>query len=219
LFGYALAPSAPVSLISLAVLLSFLPILVLLPPLIEPQLRVPLYWMAAVYALNAVFAWWSISPVYLRSIRVLVNLALIAVLILLLRRSHLSAERRNDKPNRILILGIRIVVGTVLVAVTANILGYVKLSQYLGVVVFYSAFIALSAITALRVFTLLLEQGINTAAAQQLAAVRQHRDNIMRWAPRLLKWSGILLWLGATLELLNIREPIDNLLSRILDFH
>jgi len=218
LFGYILAPSAPVSLISLAVLVSFLPILVLLPPLIESQLRVPLYWLAVVYALNAAFSWWTISPVYLRSIKVLVNLALIVVLVFLLRRSHLSAERRKTKPNRILILGIRIVVGTMLAAVTANILGYVKLSQYLGVVIFYSAFIALSAITALRVFKLLLEQGIDTPAAQQLAAVRQHRDGIIRWAPRLLKWFGILLWLGATLELLNIREPIDNLLASILDF-
>src|SRR5271157_1443968 len=219
LFGYALAPSAPVSLISLTVLVSFLPILVLLPPLIDSQFRAPLYWVAALYAINASLSWLSFFPAYIRGIRVFSNLALVVIFAILLRRSRISPEKQVARPRRILVLAMQLAVGIVLIALVANVFGYVKLAQYMGVAVFYSAFVALSVVTGVSVFTLLLEQGINTPAAQQLAAVRMHREGIARWTPRLLKWGGVLLWLGATLELLGIRARANALVSSVLDFH
>ena len=53
LFGYLLAPVAPVPLIGLVILISFIPILILLPPFIQPRFCKLLYSMAGVYTLSA----------------------------------------------------------------------------------------------------------------------------------------------------------------------
>ena len=71
----------------------------------------------------------------------------------------------------------------------ANLFGYVKLAQFLGFLCIYSTFIAISMLTGVRVFTLLVLEGVESPVAQQLAAVRLHHDAIVRWVPRVLQWA------------------------------
>ena len=73
-------------------------------------------------------------------------------------------------------------------------------------------------ITGLRVFTLLLQVGISRPGAEQIAAVRLHRHAIVRWAPRVMTWAGLLLWLGATLELLGVRDAVNSFIERVVEF-
>ena len=55
IMGYLLAPSAPVTLLGLVILVSFFPILIILPPLLHRRLRWVLYVFAAIYAFNWMF--------------------------------------------------------------------------------------------------------------------------------------------------------------------
>ena len=218
-FCFVLAPSAPVPLIGLSVLAAFIPILILLPPLIEKPLRVLLYCVAGVYFLNALISWAAFSPAHKRETQVLFNLVVFVIFAVLARPSHLERSSISTTSERAAVFGIRLAIAILGVMVLANVFGYVRLAQYLGLVVIYSTFIAISVTTAVRVLTPLLVAGLSTSAAEQFAAVRLQRDGILRWTPRLLEWGGILLWVMTTLGLLGIRDWVSQQIDTLLDFH
>ena len=100
----------------------------------------------------------------------------------------------------------------------ANLFGYVKLAQFLGVLCIYSTFIAISMLTGVRVFTRLVLEGVDKPAAQQLAMVRMHRDGIVRWVPRVLQWGGVAIWLFVTVNLLGLSDWIGSGINDVLGF-
>ena len=101
----------------------------------------------------------------------------------------------------------------------ANLFGYFKLVQFLGILCLYSTFIAISMLTGVRVFTRLLLAGIDTPQAQQLAIVRAFRDGIVRWVPRIFEMAGVLIWLFATVNLLGLSNWVANVFRAFFNFH
>jgi potassium efflux system protein len=219
LCGYLLAPLAPLALIGLGILISWIPILILLPSSIEPRYRNLLYWLFGVYAINAGVGWMSLSPAHKREVQFLANLSIFLVFVVLVRPARLSRLEGITRSQRIFLFGMRLAVAVLGVSLLANFFGYVKLAQSLGYLSLYSTFIAISVLAGVRVFTLLLLAGLDVPGAQQLAAVRLHRDGIARWVPRILRWGGIAIWLIATLDLVGIRDQISGWISEFLDFH
>jgi small-conductance mechanosensitive channel len=131
----------------------------------------------------------------------------------------MSRSEGSSRARRLRVFGMQLAVAILGISLTANLFGYVKLSQFLGFLSLFSTFIAISAFAGLRVFTLLLLEGIDVPAAQQLAVVRLHRDAIARWVPRVLQWTGIFIWLTATLDLLGLRGWVVKRIDDVLDFH
>ena len=219
LAGYLLAPLAPLPLIGLVILASFIPILILLPPLIHPRFRLLLYCIAIVYTFNAVVSWISFSPSHKREMQFLANFAIFCVFAFLVRPKRISRLSDETRLDGLRIFAIRVAVALLGAALLANLFGYVKLAQFLGVVCVYSTFIAISMLAGVRVFTRLLLEGIDQPGAQQLAVVRQHRDGIVRWVPRLFQWGGIAIWLFATINLLGLGDWVASVLESIIGFH
>jgi len=219
LCSYLLAPIAPLPLIGLVILLSFIPILSLLPALISPRLRLLLYSLAGVYTVSALVAWLQFSPFYKRQVQFLIYAAVFAVFAYLLRPSRMSrvpeAQRSHGEP----LLILRTALAILGVSIFANLLGYVRLAQFIGVLCLYSTFIAISMITGVRVFTLLLLEGLDSSAAEQLAVVRCYRDALARWLPRLLQWSGALIWFIVTVNLMGLSTWLRDEITGIFDFH
>ena len=218
LFAYLLAPLAPLSLVGLVILVSFIPILILLPPLIQPRFRLLLYCIAAVYTFNAFVAWISFSPTHKREMQFLANVAVFAIFAFLVRPKRISRADDAGRMTWLRILGIRVGVAGLGTSLLANLFGYVKLSQFLGILCIYSTFIAISVLTGVKVFTRLLLEGADRPGAQQLALVRMHHDSIVRWVPRLLQWSGILIWLFVTVNLLGVSDWISKGFNDVLGF-
>ncbi len=218
LFAYLLAPLAPLSLIGLVILASFIPILILLPPLIRPRFRLLLYCIAAVYTFNAFVAWISFSPTHKREMQFLANVAVFAIFAFLVRPKRISRAEDTGRLTGLRILGIRAGVVLLGTSLLANLFGYVKLSQFLGILCIYSTFIAISVLTGVRVFTRLLLEGADRPAAQRLALVRMHHDGIVRWVPRVLQWSGVLIWLFVTVNLLGLSDWISKGFNDVLSF-
>jgi small-conductance mechanosensitive channel len=219
LFGYLLAPVAPVPLIGLVILISFIPILILLPPFIQPRFCRLLYCMAGVYALSAFIAWTSFSPVTKREVQFSINLAVFAVFAYLVSPPRLAHLPKESRVHQLLVLGIRLAVLLLGACLAANVFGYMKLAQFLGVVCLYSSFIAISMVTGVRVSTRLLLEGVDRPGAQELALVRTYRDGMVRWMPRLFTWGGILIWLFATVNLLGLSEWVGKQFRAVLDYH
>jgi len=218
LLAYLLAPLAPLPLIGLAILVSFVPMLVLLPRLIQPRFRLLLYCVAGVYALNALIAWAGLSPTHKREIQFLVNVVVVLVFAFLTRSPRMF-EGTVGSMHQARVFAIRLALVVLAVSLIANLFGYVKLSQFLGIVCVYSAFIAISMFTGVRVFTRLLLEGVDSAAAQQLAVVRLYRDSVIRWVPRVFHWTGLLIWLLVTVNLLGLSDWFAGIFSSVLSFH
>jgi potassium efflux system protein len=216
--AFLLAPLAPLPLIGLAILLSFIPILVLLPPLIDPLFHMPLYCLVAVYVLNAVLSWITLSFAAKREVQ-FVGAALAVVLFAYLLRPVrvAEAEKQGDR-HKLAVLGYRLTLAVLALAQVANLFGYYKLSQYLTALCVYSTFIGVAVFTALHVFNVLFLAALELPSAERLAMVRLHRTALARWVPRVVQWAGFLIWLGATLELMGVRRWINQQFAALLDF-
>jgi potassium-dependent mechanosensitive channel len=216
--AYLLAPLAPLPLIGLVILASFIPILILLPPLLDPRFRVLLYCIAGVYAFNALVAWISFSPTHKREMQFLANVLVFCLFAILVRPKRISELEDAGRLHGLQVFAIRAAVVTLGMALVCNLFGYVKLSQFLGVLCIYSTFIAISMLTGVRVFTRLLLEGVDRPAAQELAMVRLHRDSIERWVPRMFQWIGIAVWLFATLNLLGLSDWVAKGFGDVIGF-
>ncbi len=219
LTAFLLSPFAPLPLVGLTILLSFFSILVLLPPLIKPRFHIPLYCLMGVYVFNGALIWITLSPSAKREVQFLGFLVAIVLFAYLLRPKRIAEGEASDLRHGLLILGARVALAVLTLSQVANLFGYYKLMLYLAVACIYSTFIALTVFTALRVFTLLFLAALDAPSAERLALVRMHRAGMARWIPRVLQWAGILLWLGATLDLLNVRSFINQSIADLLAFN
>ncbi len=217
IIGYAFAPSAPLTLLGFIIMLSFFPILTILPPLLPDRMRMLLYTFAALYGFNWTVALLGLSPVVRRDIQFFSNLALFAVLAYRVRPSHTPLLQKSWW-GRVLSFGIRAAVALLGISLAADLFGYVKLSHYLAVAFIYSTFVAISIFTAVRVFTILLTAGLRSPLAERFAVVRLHREALARWAPKILRWIGVLIWSMAALELLGMLEATQSGLQTFFDY-
>jgi small-conductance mechanosensitive channel len=215
--AYWLAPSAPVALFGLLILVSFFPILLILPPLLSRRFKLLLYLFAAFYAFNWAVGLMGLSPPARRELQFFVDLALLIGLACLARPSR-EPEDQVTGWSRVFLLAIRLSIAVIGISLVADLFGYVKFSHYLGVACIYSAFIAISVLTTLRVCSLLFTVGLRSPLAERVAAVRLHREGIVRWLPRVLKWTGIVVWAVATLDLVGLDARFYNGVNRLLDF-
>jgi len=217
--AFRLSSFAPLPLVGLAIVLSFFSILVLLPPLIEPGFRPLLYCLVAVYMFNAALSWVTISPATKRQIVFLAFATAVAVFSWLMRRLRVAAMNNGSMRRRFVFFGMWAAVAVLASGQIANLFGYYGLAQYLTVLTIFSSFIAISVYTAIRVFTILLLAGLSAPAAERLAVVRLHRAGIARWAPRVMQWAGILLWIGVFLGLMGVRSAVNEFLVSLFSFN
>ena len=219
LLAYLLARSAPLSLIGIFTVISFIPIVRLLPPLIDPRFRTLLNWLPALYALSAVLGWVTLPPAVKREVGFLTALAAVVVFGMLLRPGRMERPEAPNWQRRLLLLALRLGVAIIAANMVANLFGYFRLAQFLGVFCLYSTFVAVAMFTVVRIFTLLLIAGLNSPSAERLAAVRLYRSQFLRWTPRVLRYAGFFLWLGASLTLLGIRDWTNQALGRVVGFN
>ncbi len=219
LLTYLLAPSAPLSLIGLILLFSFFPILRLLAPLLQPRYRMMFYCLAAYYAFNVIISWVPLSTVAKREVGFTCMLALFLTFGYLLRPSRSRPAGVPDLRHTVVLFAARLATAALGASLTANLVGYVRLAQYLGLACIYSGFIGVTLYTGTRVYVTLLKAGLSLPQAERLALARLHREGLLRWLPRILVWTAVAIWLSTTLELLRVRDEVARALQEVKDFH
>ncbi len=219
MFGYLLVPNAPISLVGLVTLISLVPILTLLPPLVENRFRSMLYFLVGFTAFNAIVNLIPLDSSHKRGLHFLAQAVLFALGAYVLPPLRAARARGASLFRRMALLGLWLAVAALGASLLANLFGYLRLAQFLAAACLYSAFIAISAFTAYRVFTVLFLSAMSSPVAERIAAVRLHRYQITRWGPRLVAGAGIFIWLTATLDLLSLSESFSDSVRRLLDFH
>ena len=218
MFGYLLVPNAPMALIGLAILVSFVPILKLLPPFLDRRGKLMLYVLVAFSGFTAAIAWTPVSPIHKRELHFFANLVLFVFFAYILPRFSVARARGESFLRRLVLLGLWLAVAAVGISLFANLFGYVRLAQFLASASLYSAFIALSGFTAYRVFKVLFLAGMASPQAERIATVRLHRAATTRWMPRMVAGIGVFIWVTATLDLLSLSESSVEVVNRLLSF-
>ncbi len=188
-FAYLLAPIAPLPLIGLVILVSFVPILILLPPVISQRLRILLYCLTGVYTFSASVSWLGFSPVHKREIQFVVTLAFFLLFGYLLRPARIKRIAPETRLHKLRIFAVRLVVAIVGIAIAGQLLRLREAGAVPG--------------RAVPVQHLCRGQHDDRRARLHPPAAGGHRcsrrrsnwrscachhDGIARWVPRVFKW-------------------------------
>jgi potassium-dependent mechanosensitive channel len=209
--------SAPVGIAFVFYLLYLIPILRVLAPLIEPRLRIFLYFLASLYALEGTYLLVQLPPLVRREVYALLALVALISLSWFARPSkplQATVERRSQ---RMLVIAIRVILALLAVSFVCNIIGFVSLSQVLGMTALVGPFVASTLYCGARVLSLIAGLVLRTTCARTLFNMRV--DAVDLWASRLIALGAILLWLKSVLQLVTLYDGVVEATSKLFTYH
>jgi len=197
-------------------LLWLVPTLRLLPPLIAPGPRSLLYAIVPVFLLEGARILIPLSPVLKREV-FLFNMMLALILLAWLSRpARLRQLGMEDRSSRLLVFGVRAGIVLLAASLVSNTLGFLSLSQVLGMGVLLGFFAGAALFSAVRVLNLILIILLQTDWARSL--IQAQIFIFERWAGRVLACAAILVWLNGMSQLLSIHEAIISAISEVLGY-
>jgi hypothetical protein len=137
-------PGAPRIVADLVGLLLLVPVLRVMPPLVGPSFRPLLYAVAALYLVSRLRLQLAAAPLLERLIFTVEVVAAIAFLLWLMRPSRLRDLPAGTRISRVLVVGTRVALLTLLASLAANLFGYVAFSQLLGSGVLSAVYLAVA---------------------------------------------------------------------------
>jgi potassium-dependent mechanosensitive channel len=208
--------SAPIGMAFVLYLLYLIPILRVLAPLIEPRLRIFLYVMASLYALEGMYLLVQLPPLVRRELYALLTLVGVISLSWLARPSKLLQATVKRRSQRMLGIAIRGILALLAVSLVCNIIGFVSLSQVLGMTALVGPFVASALYCGARVLSLVVGIVLRTHWARTLLDMRV--DAIDRWASRFFALGAILLWLKSILQLVTLYDGLVEGASKLFTY-
>jgi potassium efflux system protein len=207
---------APIGIAFLFYLLYVVPVLRLLTLLIESRFRMLLYVLATFYALCGFYLLIQLPAFFRREVYVLLILAALVSFAWLARTSRINSTLGQNRKARILWIGICVGVALLGASLVANVIGFVSLSQVLGLGALVGTFVTAAFLCVVRVLTLLLRTVLHTSWARSLLETRT--DAVEHWGCRLLRIAVLLLWLKAMLRMLTVYEGVMDILSGVIHY-
>jgi len=208
--------SAPIGIAFVFYLLYLIPIIRVLAPLIEPRLRIFLYVLASLYALEGTYLLVQLPPLVRRELYALLALAGVISLSWLARPSKLLQATVKRRSQRMLGIAIRGILALLAVSFVCNIIGFVSLSQVLGMTALVGPFVASALYCGARVVSLIVGIVLRTHWARTLLDMRV--DAIDRWASRLFALGAILLGLKSILRLVTLYDSLVEGASKLFTY-
>ncbi|MEP7273584.1 MAG: mechanosensitive ion channel domain-containing protein [Acidobacteriota bacterium] len=208
--------SVPLALLSLMGLAMLIPVLRLLPAVIGRHWR-PLLYLLAVSFMPTVIRHTLVSPSPLiRELDALFNLGVVLCFCIFTLTRKFREATGADFWSRATIRAARIAIFLLVIALVANVFGFLRLSQVLSRATIYSTFVGVILFTTVRLTMITLNAVLKTDRARALATVRLRKALILQWTERVLVTIGVLFWLITTTELFLVREPVRAALLGIL---
>jgi len=212
LAGSWLYPDAPSVLRELLGVLLILPLLRVLPPMVNPVLRGPLYQVIGLYALLRLDILLGTGTSLERYTLLLITTAAFAVATLMFRPGGPGAKLEAGPWWRAVRFAGRGGVMVLLTALLANIGGYVSLAGLLTNAVIASAFAGIVLFAGILVTRAALNALLQTQLLRKSNLVRWHSAAIDGWVMRILPFVVLVGWILATLRLFRL----DGLLGQVL---
>jgi potassium-dependent mechanosensitive channel len=207
----------PLGIAFIFYLLYMIPVLRLLAPMLEGRLKSLLYAVTAFYALEWLYQLLQLPPPIRREIYALIVLA---ALLSIGTPSRMSIKLTPARSRLLPLVGIRACLLLLATSLFANILGYVSLSQILGMTSLIGPFVAAALYCGVRVLTIVLSTLLGTHWAKKVPEMRA--EVIERWGGRFLALGAWFLWLRTMLHMLAVYDTVvgtvSNLLQRPIGF-
>lgn len=208
--------SAPIGIAFLFHLLYMIPVLRILASLVELRSRIFLYILATLYGLEGVYLLVQLPSLFRRELNVLLVFMALISFGWLARQSkmlHTTTQRRSQQ---LLAIGIRGSLLLLAASLLGNIVGFVSLSQVLGMIALVGPFAASALYCGARVLALILSVVLRTPWSRALLDLRI--DAIERWGSRLLALGALLLWLKSMLQLATLYDSIAEAASNLFRY-
>ncbi|NGX15039.1 mechanosensitive ion channel domain-containing protein [Wenzhouxiangella sp. XN24] len=216
LAGAWLYPDAPPVLRELFGVLLILPLLRMLPPIVSPVLRGPLYQVIALYALLRMDILLGTGTSLERYTLLLLTTAALAVAALMFRPGGPAAKLEAGPWWRAVRFAGRAGSLVLLTALLANIGGYVSLAGLLTNAVIGSAFAGIVLFAGVVVTRAALNAMLQTQLLRKSNLVRWHSAAIDGWVMRILPFVVLIGWIVATLRLFRLDGLLGQVVSGIL---
>jgi potassium-dependent mechanosensitive channel len=208
--------SAPAAVSFIVCLLYLIPVVRLLPLLIGAALRKSLYLLCVFYLLEWVHLILQFRVAFKREFFFATIALAFGFFATLNRPSRLKIQPERAWQPRLSTGGIWLGLFLLAGSAIANVLGFVSLSQILGVGTLFSVFIFALLYTMVRVLDLSIVIVVNSVWFQSLAEGRG--GDIERFGRRLLIVSAAILWLNVILYLFTVRGTVLSVLHDVLQY-
>jgi small-conductance mechanosensitive channel len=211
-----LYPKAPRVVDNLAVALLVIPLLRLLPRLLEPALVPTAYALAAFAVFDQLRDVLEKRPFAERTLLLVQTLAAAALLWWMLRPGRLAAlpagTRLPGSVGRVLRLALLLL----LFAAVANVAGWVNLSRVVASGVLGSAYLAVILYGAVRVLRTAARALLRSDRARRLGLVRHRAASIGDWTRRAIHGAALLAWAAWTAVAFGIDDSLREALASAL---
>jgi potassium efflux system protein len=195
----------PTSVKEMFQLLSLVPMIILVRPLIAAQMVSGLYVLGLLFAVDTVRQTFAGAPLIGQAILVFDSLAGIAAAILFL------GKLRKSTTGLIHSQALRRVSGLFLLLFSAGLaasaLGYMRLARLLTPGILSGGVLALELYASICVISSLVAFSFRVWPLKLLGMVRHNRHLLERWVYRLLVWFAIIGWVVRYLNYLGLLEP------------
>jgi small-conductance mechanosensitive channel len=110
-------------------------------------------------------------------------------------------------------VSLKLAAGLFTAVVFANVLGYGRLSSFIGNAVLSAAYLALLLYAVIRLADALVRVIFAVSPLARLGMVQRHCALLLHWVKRLLEWAAVVVWVLHLLERLAIRGQVLDALS------
>jgi small-conductance mechanosensitive channel len=205
-----LYPVPPTLLLAILGAIGIPPTVVILRRLLEPDLHPVVYALVVAYFVDHIRLILASSSWTGRLVFVFELIAGVVFLIWLLRSEKLEGQSTGIRAmiKRVLRIDAVLALAVGGAALLANVLGYVRLSYFLGNGLLQSAYLLVALYAAVRIADGLVIGALQLPPFCHLGMVRANRPLFRRRIVRVLRFTALFVWAVATLEIFQVATPI-----------
>jgi potassium efflux system protein len=190
-------------------IVGFLPMLLLLQPVVAASVVPGLYALGGLFALDIVLQAFAVVPQLGQVL--LVGETLVGIIVAWWMLGHLRrAPGATARPSGLsaLRLGTWLFLLTFAAGLVASSLGYGRLARLMTSGILAGGILALTLAASFRVLNGVLAGALRVWPLQALHLVRHHRDRLERRLSRVLVWLVVLSWVVRYLNYVGLLEPV-----------
>ena len=213
-------PQAPRLLLSLIGAAALVPVVFLLRRMVERPLFIILNALVVLYFVDLLRDVLVNQPLTARLVFLGELLGAILFLFWLLKSKSLSG--RVEAAHYRIFESIRKIIPFVLIiliiAFSANILGFVSLSYLIGNGLLGSAYLALIVYTAVQIIRGLIIFALRVPPLSRTLVVKNNRPIIRERSVKIVRWAAGIIWLLIALDLFSVRQPVIGFFRDLLSW-
>lgn len=209
-------PQAPLFISDLSGLLLLIPLLRILPRILYPNMRLPLYGLSVLYIMQKLYDLALHLTLLRRLLLLTITLIALAGLMWMVRPHAPIVKLRGNRWWRAMIMASRISIVILAISAISNIIGNTTLAELLTGGFFIGAFVGVVLFTMVLVLESFLALLLQTRQARSLKMVQNYPDIIKNRALKIIHLTALVIWLAITANAFDVFDSVIRWLSEVM---